>query len=131
MEFIDKDLSGRVIDQPSKTSKSVEIEGNSRFCGHRFKLRGRTFGDKRCIYCGNWFHWDQQKDGLKWIRQANIDTYNLDKNVEPLHCGKQHCEDYHYKCEQVKIKKAAEAEKLNEHRMIEAFKEFKKQGLVC
>ena len=93
--FINKDLNGQVIEQRSKESKSVEIDGDSRFAGHRFLLKTRLYGDKRCIYCGKWFHW-KDTDSLAWIKENNINTFNNDNVLEPLHCGSLHCQEYHH-----------------------------------
>lgn len=93
--FIDKNPKGKRIESTAKESKSKEVEGDSRFCGKRFILATRLYGDKRCLYCGVWFHW-KDADYATWIRTSNIDRLNLDDNIEPLHCGSSHCTDYHY-----------------------------------
>jgi len=93
--FIDKDLNGQEIQQRAKDSKSVEIDGNSRFTGHRFLLKTKLYGDKRCVYCGKWFHW-KDTDSLTWLRMGNINTGNMDNVLEPLHCGSLHCQEFHH-----------------------------------
>lgn len=93
--YIDRNPEGQRIETTAKSSKSVEVEGDSRFCGHRFILATRLYGDKKCLYCGVWFHW-KDTDYANWIRTRNIDRLNLDDNIEPLHCGSSHCTDYHY-----------------------------------
>jgi hypothetical protein len=125
MQFLDKDTKGKLIDSRAKDSHSVEIEGDSRFCGKRFVLATKLYGDKRCLYCGKWFHW-KDTDYQTWVKTKNIDRLNNDDNVEPLHCGSAHCEEYHYLC----IK--AEESRL-ERTNPEAYKVYKsmqKQGLV-
>jgi len=93
--YLDTDLNGQPIDQKSKDSKSVEIDGNSRFAGHRFLLKTKLFGDKRCIYCGKWFHW-KDTDSQTWMNEGNICNTNNDNVIEPLHCGSNHCREYHH-----------------------------------
>lgn len=127
--FIDKDLKGRVIFQNPKDGKSIEIDGDSRFCGHRFLLKTKLYGDKRCLYCGKWFHW-QGSDKDKWIVNRNIDPHNLDNNIEPLHCGSSACEDYHNRWLTHQDKLAKEAEKMNEIEMLTLFSQLKAKGLV-
>lgn len=124
-----KDLQGGIIDQPMKTGKSVEIDGNSNFCGHRFLLKQKLYGDKRCIYCGKWFHWCQE-DSQKWIKAENIDNTNIDKVLEPLHCGNSHCSDYHERYLRHQTKLAKQNDDLQEYRMNEMFKWGKKVGLI-
>ena len=128
LRFINKDLNGDVIDQRPKDSVSIEINGQSRFCGHRFLLKTKLYGDKRCIYCGIWFHWKiQDKD--KWIEQKNIDTYNLDNVLEPLHCGSEHCQDYHYRWQEAKKKRMLEQEE-KENRFFSLYKKLNERKLV-
>ncbi len=124
-----RDLKGRVIDQPRKTGKSVEIDGNSKFCGHRFMLKQKLYGDKRCIYCGNWFHWAQD-DAAKWIKARNIDNMNVDKVLEPLHCGNSHCDDYHQRYLRHQEKEAIKRAEIDEIRMMECYKHAVKVGLA-
>lgn len=92
--YVDRDAKGKRIESFSKTSKSVEVEGDSRFCGHRFVLGAKLYGDKRCLYCGVWFHW-KDTDYQTWVKTGNIDRLNMDDTIEPLHCGSSHCQDYH------------------------------------
>jgi hypothetical protein len=95
--FIDYDKkTDQVIDQRAKDGHSVEVNGNGRFCGHRFILKTKLFGDKRCIYCGKWFHW-KDSDMLTWMRMNNLDNLLVkDRVMEPLHCGSDHCQEYHH-----------------------------------
>ena len=93
--FVNRDLNGQVIAQKTKDSKSVEIDGDSRFTGKRFLLKTKLYGDKRCIYCGKWFHW-KDTDSLTWLREQNVNTMNCDNVLEPLHCGSEHCQEYHH-----------------------------------
>lgn len=126
---VSKDLKGREINQPKKQGKSVEIDGNKRFCGHRFLLKQQLYGDKRCIYCGKWFHWSQE-DGHKWIKAQNIDNMNVDSVLEPLHCGNSHCEDYHVRYLRHQEKLAVDSERIREHRTMQLFKHAKRMGYV-
>jgi hypothetical protein len=128
-EFNDIDLKGRKIEQRSKDSRSVEINGDSRFCGHRFLLRQKLYGDKRCIYCGKWFHW-KQDDAAKWVKSNNIDNMNVDKVLEPLHCGTMFCDDYHQAYLKHQEKLAAQQQALQEHRTMEMFKAAKAAGII-
>ena len=107
--MINRDLKGNIIDQRKKDSHSVEVNGVSRFTGHRFLLKTRLYGDKRCIYCGRWFHW-KDTDVLTWLRTKNIDNMNVDGILEPLHCGSEHCQEFHhrYLLQQEKEKQDAE-----------------------
>lgn len=125
-----KDLKGRTIEQSKKSRKSVEIDGNKKFCGHRFMLAQKLYGDKRCIYCGKWFHWCQD-DAAKWIKAKNIDDLNVDKVLEPLHCGNSHCEDYHQRYLRHQVKLAVENEALQAQRMNDLFKFGKKMGYIA
>ena len=60
------------------------------FFGYRFAKNGRTCGDKKCDYCGKWFHWDT----------ANMERYILqrrwnERKSEVIHCNNSLCQDYH------------------------------------
>ena len=93
--FENLDLNNQPIEQKAKDSKSVEVSGEGRFLGHRFLLKTKLFGDKRCLYCGKWFHW-KDTDSQTWLKDNNICNINNDNVLEPLHCGSEHCRDYHY-----------------------------------
>jgi len=93
--YLDTDLTGTLIDQRAKDGKSVEVNGDRRFCGHRYLLKQKLFGDKKCLYCGRWFHWKQADKDI-WINEGNIDNLNADNVIEPLHCGSEHCQEYHH-----------------------------------
>lgn len=128
-DFTLTDLNGRTITQQKKTGKSVEIDGNSKFCGHRFLLKQKLYGDKRCMYCGKWFHWSQD-DAEKWIKAKNVDDTNVDKVLEPLHCGNSHCDDYHHRYLKHQAKIHLENEALQTHRMDQLFKYGKSMGYI-
>jgi hypothetical protein len=122
-----KDLKGNIIDQRTKDSNPVEIDGTSLFTGHRFLLNTRLYGDKRCIYCGKWFHW-KDTDMFEWLRTNNIDDMNVDKALEPLHCNSHHCQDYHHQyLEAVAARKEQTIEEM-EQRSLRLFKQLKKDG---
>jgi hypothetical protein len=125
-----RDLKGRVIDQRLKDSKSVEIDPTGKFNGHRFLFKTRLFGDKRCIYCGRWFHW-KDTDFLSWMRQKNIDNMNKDGALEPLHCGSEHCQEFHrrYLIHQEKMRKEEEGRR--EILFFDLFKKLKREGLIA
>jgi hypothetical protein len=125
----DKDLKGMIIDQRAKDSKSTEIDGQSRFCGHRFLLKQHLFGDKRCIYCGKWFHWSF-KDIQKAVDRDNVDSLNVDNIIEPLHCGNSMCADFHKLCEVEQIKKMKEREKYEAEYHYELFKSLKRRKII-
>lgn len=129
-EFECVDLQGRIITQTRKSRKSVEVDGNSKFCGHRFLLAEKLYGDKKCIYCAKWFHWCQD-DAPRWIKTKNIDDTNIDKVLEPLHCGNSHCEDYHQRYLRHLAKKAVEDEVMMADRMNDMFKSCKKMGIIA
>ncbi len=118
--FINKDLENKVIRQNPKDSKSVEIDGNSRFAGHRFLLKTKLYGDKRCMICGKWFHWDS-KDWFKWVSEGNVEKGNRDNVKEPFHCGNSHCSDFWNRFKQVQAKRA----NINAERDTEYFSLFK------
>lgn len=126
--FVDKDLEGCKIDQRAKDSKSVEVDGDNRFCGHRFLLKKKLYGDKRCLYCGKWFHWDSKRRE-DWIRTGNVDRLNLDTNIEPLHCGSLHCEEYHRLCQVAVVKRAEEMIDREQH-YLSMFKKMKTQRII-
>lgn len=123
--FLDRDAKGKMIDSPAKSSKSVEVEGDSRFCGHRFFLGSKLYGDKKCLYCGKWFHW-KDTDYQTWVRTGNIDRLNLDDTIEPLHCGSDHCETYHHLC----VKSEENRLKRENRKNYELYKYMQGQGLV-
>lgn len=123
--FIDRDEKGKIIDTTYKSRKSVEIEGDSRFAGHRFVLGTRLYGDKRCIYCGDWFHW-KDSDYQTWVRTGNIDRMNLDDTIEPLHCASSHCEEYHRLC----VKAEEDRLKRTNRKEYETYKYMQSHGLV-
>src|SRR3990167_4225766 len=92
------------------------------YLGHQFvrttNEKGfQRAGDKRCEYCGAWFHWTDAERDL-YVRTGNIDVaygrrerhivgYTKDDrpiyrsqpptmvNWEPVHCGSSHCQEYH------------------------------------
>lgn len=63
---------------PRGPVKEIVSRGRVPFSGHRFIVgdRNRLCGEKRCIYCGRWFTWQDK---------------------EPSHCGKMACEDFHWR----------------------------------
>lgn len=124
------DLQGKEISQPRKSSRSVEIDGNKLFCGHRFLLKQKLYGDKRCIYCGKWFHWSQD-DAAKWVKARNIDSMNVDSVLEPLHCGNTACDDYHHRYLRHQDKLASQKLAEDEYRMNELWKTCKKAGVIA
>lgn len=123
--FIDKDAKGKRIETTHKSRKSVEVEGDSRFCGHRFAMGTKLYGDKRCLYCGDWFHW-KDTDYQTWVKTRNIDRLNLDDNIEPLHCGRSRCQDYH----EQSIKAEEERLRITNRRDYEMYKYMQSQGMV-
>jgi len=127
---MDKDLKGNVIEQRKKDSHSVEVDGTGRFCGHRFLLKTKLYGEKRCTYCGRWFQWEDTQM-FEFIRTSNIDDMNpRGGGIEPLHCGSEHCQEYHRRYLQAVAKRRKEnTEKYNE-KMFETFKALKKQGVI-
>ena len=124
-KFIDKDERGKIIDSPRKSSKSVEVEGDSRFCGKRFYLGGKLYGDKRCLYCGVWFHW-KDTDYQTWVKTGNIDRLNIDDTIEPLHCGSAHCTDYHH----IFIKAEEQRLQISDPEKFRLYKYMQSQGMV-
>ena len=92
-------------------------------------LKQQLYGDKRCIYCGKWFHW-KQEDSHKWLLGKNIDTYNVDDVLEPLHCGSQHCDYYHIKCLEVGFKRRQEDEAEIERNGLKIYMNLRNKGLL-
>lgn len=130
-QFIDVDLKGRKIESTAKESKSTEVEGQSRFCGHRFVLKQKLYGDKRCLYCGKWFHWQSNEANVqKWIAANNLDTMNVDSNIEPLHCGSSHCVEYHELCRRADIKKQEEYQDRLDQRYLKIYKHLKRTKIL-
>lgn len=123
--FIDKDTKGKRIESTVSNRKSIEVEGDSRFAGHRFILANKLYGDKRCLYCGTWFHW-KDTDYQTWVKTGNIDRMNLDDTIEPLHCGTSHCQEYHRQC----VKAEENRLKVTNRREYETYKYMQAQGLV-
>lgn len=126
---VNKDFKGKVIEQRLKDSHSVEIDGNGRFNGHRFLLKTKLFGDKRCIYCGKWFHW-KDTDALAWMSQNNLDDMNKDNAIEPLHCGSEHCQEFHRRYLIASKKKAQMEAERREISFFNLFKRLKKEGVI-
>ena len=127
--MIFKNANGRVVEQRDKDSHSQEIAHENMFLGHRFLLKTKLYGDKRCIYCGKWFHWSDS-DAHKWIKTENIDHMNKDGALEPLHCSSDHCDYFHirYLNHVEKLKKQKDQQK--EEFCFELWRDLKKQGLV-
>jgi hypothetical protein len=64
------------------------------YLGHMWTKNGKTGHDKRCDYCGKWFAYDMN-DAHTW---GNNRKYNkLNGRYEKIHCGSEHCKDYHEK----------------------------------
>jgi len=127
--FINLDAQGKVIDKHSKDKSATEIEGDSRFCGKRFAIAGHIEGEKKCLYCGVWFGWTSEKRDL-YLRTMNIDPYNCDTNIEPLHCASDHCQEYHRLCREAAIKNAEIEEEKMKKRGLELFKRLKDRGIL-
>jgi len=125
----DRNLKGQVIDQRTKDGRSVEVDGDARFCGHRFLLKTRLYGDKKCLYCGKWFHW-KDTDWFTWIREGNIDRMNLDGVLEPLHCNSDHCREYHHLVLQAQEKNRKIEEEKKDRMFFSLFKNLKAQGVI-
>ena len=123
--FNDVDLDGRRIDSTAKESRSHEVQGDARFVGHRFILKTRGYGDKKCLYCGVWFHWTESialHEGMK----GNVDRMNNDDVLEPLHCGSSHCEEYHRLALIAKANRDANLER----RMERTYQKLQQAGLA-
>jgi len=128
--FMDKDAkTGLPVQQTPKTGRSAEIDGQGRFDGHRFLLKTKLYGDKRCLYCGQWFHW-KDSDYHRWLREDNIDRQNLDKVLEPLHCGSDHCTEFHQQALDSKMRRAVEKEGELESKTWALYKQLKSSGVI-
>lgn len=129
--FIDIDLKGRKIESTAKESKSTEVEGQNRFCGHRFVLKQKLYGDKRCLYCGKWFHWQSNETNVnRWVRTNNLDNFNVDNNIEPLHCESSHCQEYHELCRKADIKRQEEYQERLDQRYLKIYKHLKRTKIL-
>jgi len=126
---MNRDLKNNVIDQRAKDSQSIEINGVSKFCGHRFLLKTKLYGDKRCLYCGKWFHW-KDTECITWLKENNIDNMNLDGALEPLHCNSSHCQEYHRLCLIAAERCKKEELEDMEQRSLRLFKHLKSRGMV-
>jgi len=107
--FLDKTPDGQLIESRSKETRSVEVDGTGRFCGRRFILKTKLYGDKRCRYCGEWFHW-QESDLFAAMRGGYVDAMNLDSVPEPLHCGKDGCHEFHRLRADAQLKRSEQIE---------------------
>lgn len=125
--FIDTDLRGRRIDQRAKDSRSVEVDGQSRFCGKRFLLKTRLYGDKRCWACGVWFHWTET-DCLRALREGTVDRFDLDNVTTPLLCGTSRCYDFWRLCQAPTHQQEAQAER--DDKMLRLFKRLQRRKVV-
>jgi len=130
VNLLDRDAkTGLPIDQNPKTGRSSEIDGKGRFAGHRFLLKTKLYGDKRCLYCGQWFHW-KDSDYHRWLKEDNIDRTNLDKVLEPFHCGSEHCTEFHYQVLNSKMQKAEEKAGELESKTWALYKQLKSSGVI-
>lgn len=129
--FIDRNLKGDRIESTAKESRSQEIDGDSRFCGHRFVLKQKMYGDKRCLYCGKWFHWQSSEHHVnRWIKTNNLDNLNRDNNIEPLHCESDHCQEYHELCRKVEVKRQLEAQEQVDQNYLKLYKNLKRSRIL-
>lgn len=87
---------------------SVEEKG---YLGYQYVRDGIIYGDKRCDYCGKWFSWTMKQrakyiENWNWkiekgapVRRKNdqgvVEILTDVINEEPIHCGSEHCQDYH------------------------------------
>jgi hypothetical protein len=124
--FVDRELDGRPIDSRAKETRSHEVDGDSRFCGKRFVLKTRLYGDKRCLVCGVWFHWTEA-DCFRALRLGYADTMNRDRTGEPVHCGSAHCVEWWRVSEASK----SDREAAEEARMVTLYGTLKRRGLVA
>lgn len=131
MSIIDRDLKGNRIESTAKESRSQEIDGDNRFCGHRFVLKQRLYGDKRCLYCGVWFHWQSSENNVnRWIRTNNLDKLNKDTNIEPLHCESLHCQEYHELCRRADLKRQQDYQEGLDQKYLKVYKNLKRAKLL-
>jgi hypothetical protein len=126
--LIEHGTNRKPIESLAKSSKSYEIEGQSRFVGHRFALGGKMYGDKRCIHCGKWFHW-KASDEANWFINRNIDETVPDRS-EPAHCGSSHCQEYHHRWLKALDKRAKENDEKIERAGIALMKHLKHKGIL-
>jgi len=90
--------------------------------GHIFEKDGKRAHDKRCDYCGRWMTYDI-KNIHEWGSNAKM---GLNDWPEKVHCGSEHCQEYHYRVirHEEKVKAQAKAA------MDRIFLSMKKQGVV-
>jgi len=123
------DIKGNAIDQRSKDGHSVEVRSRGLFTGRRFLLKTRLYGDKRCLYCGKWYHW-KDTDSLTWLRMNNVDTMNKDGALEPLHCGSEHCQEFHRRYLIAEEKRHQMSEEKKDQYFFSLYKNLKKRGIL-
>lgn len=129
--MIDRNLKGERIISTMKETKSQEVDGNDRFCGHRFVLKQKMYGDKRCLYCGKWFHYQVNEVNVnRWIKTTNLDHLNRDNNIEPLHCESSHCVEYHDLCKQADLKRQEEYREMIDQRYLKVYKNLKRKKIL-
>lgn len=129
-----------VITQKSKVRNWRE----GLFLGEQFLVGEKRFGDKRCDYCGEWFHWRAQ-DRERYIAAQNWKQKVVNRscvvringrlfkqttpeviNGEPIHCGASGCQDYHNRVLTGPNAPAIE----RQDKMVRLFKYLKKKKLV-
>lgn len=126
--LLERGVNNKSVESLAKSSRSQEIDGQSRFVGHRFALGGKLYGDKRCIHCGKWFHW-KAVDEPKWWISRNIDETAPDR-TEPAHCGSEHCQDYHHRWLKALDKRAQEQDGQIERAGLALMKHLKRKGIL-
>lgn len=92
------------------------------FLGHQFEKDGTRAVDKRCDYCGKWFCFDVTKID-DW--GTNIKR-GFNGVLEKVHCGSEHCQDYHYRV----IRHQQKMEKELEERSFSLYSSLKSQGVL-
>lgn len=92
------------------------------YLGHEFEKNGKRSLDKRCGYCGEWFTFDI-KDLISW--GDNIQR-GFNGWPEKVHCGSEHCQEYHRRVKQHERRMLAE---LHE-RHLKLFIDLQNKGLI-
>lgn len=78
--------------------------------GHQYEKGGMRAHEKRCDYCGRWMTFD--------IKSVHLWGDNMKMGFndwpEKIHCGSEHCQDYHNRVKKHEARQAFELEQKRE-----------------
>lgn len=90
--------------------------------GHLHEKDGHRAHDKKCDYCGRWMTYDIKSIHL-WGDNVKMGFHDW---PEKVHCGSQHCIEYHRRYLKHEDKIKAEAKRVSDLR----FLKLTKMGLI-